>query len=321
MTDNPFASVRRREKVRVTFLDGRPAVEGSYEDLGAVHHVLVPRPGWGAMPEAVGPIDPAEVAAVVVTETLEQLMDHARHVMHGDRIPGRDPVTRDDFEYRLQQIARAHAVAERAEKEKTGPWQRPLQIGRQFDEVADRIGLAKGKRAWMLKEAAWYLSHNAPPTMADLWMGNTASPSFFARPRPQDFDPDPVKRRKRVAVPDHVRLDPRSITNMLAALQAAGLRARLDRLGDPPWDAGSLVVDFPQVKGRSRFILVASRNLLGAMAWDERWDGNYSKPGLARWRKVEKLPAYARMQEVLRTGRVATHLSQARFPFMEPIAA
>jgi hypothetical protein len=57
----------------------------------------------------------------------------------------------------------------------------------------------------------------------------------FARPRPQDFDPDPKVRRRRPPLPASVRRDPWSVPNMLAALKAAGLDARLNLVGDPWW--------------------------------------------------------------------------------------
>ncbi len=128
-------------------------------------------------------------------------------------------------------------------------WQRQMQLHRQFREAADRIGLAQGKRTWLLHAAAWARRSNAPSTMADLWVDAVALPSCLARPRPQDFDPDPRARRRRTGLPAHVASDPRSIPNMLHALRAASLNVHVVRLGDPPWDRTHLQVAMP-VKGR-----------------------------------------------------------------------
>ena len=144
-------------------------------------------------------------------------------------------------------------------------WQRQVQLHRQFRNAADRIGLAQGKRTWLLNAAAWARHSNAPPTMADLWVDAVASPSCLARPRPQDFDPDPRAGRRRAGLPAHVVSNPQSIPNMLHALRAALLQVRTTRLGDPPWDRAHLQVEMP-IKGRSRFVAVAERDIRGSIA-------------------------------------------------------
>ncbi len=138
--------------------------------------------------------------------------------------------------------------------------------------------------------------------MADLWIDPVASPSCLVRPRPQDFDPDPRARRRRTALPVHVRADPHSIQNMLHALRAASLKARITRLGDPPWDRGHIRVEMP-VKGRSRFVAIAERDGFGRMTWRHVWDGNDSEAGRRRYRLAMRCDAYAQMMEVLRRGR------------------
>ncbi len=193
-------------------------------------------------------------------------------------MPGREPRTRDEHEHRLQVLAGAVAAA-------SDDWQRQMQLHRQFR-----------------KAAAWAKRSSAPPTMADLWVDALASPSCLARPRPLDFDPDPQARRRRTALPPHVRADPWSIPNILHALRAASLKVRVARSGDPPHDAGHLQVDMP-IKGRSRFMAIAQRDIHGRMAWRWVWDGNHSKAGLARHRRALRCDAYARMVEVLRHGR------------------
>ena len=92
-----------------------------------------------------------------------------------------------------------------------------------------------------------------PPTSTSAWRCD------LARPRPQDFDPDPQTRRRRTALPPHVRADPWSIPNILHALRAASLKARAARLGDPPHDAGHIQIETP-IKGRSRFVAIAQRD-------------------------------------------------------------
>ncbi|SHK12244.1 hypothetical protein SAMN02745194_04235 [Roseomonas rosea] len=137
--------------------------------------------------------------------------------------------------------------------------------------------------------------------MADLWVDPVANPSCFARPRPQDFDPDPAKRRRRVPPPPAVRADPHSIPNMLAALTGRGLKARITRLGDPAHARGHIQVDMP-VKSRARFVLIGEASD-GVTEWRAVWDGNDSKAGLKRRRQSEATDAYRLMLTAMREGR------------------
>ncbi|BFL66260.1 hypothetical protein [Roseomonas mucosa] len=124
----------------------------------------------------------------------------------------------------------------------------------------------------------------------------------MAWPRPQDFDPDPAIRRRRVPLPPKVRADPFSVPNMLAALLGQGLKARITRSGDPPYAAAHIQVDMP-VKGRARFVLIGEQGQ-GTTGWRAVWDGsNDSEPGLRRRRLSEATEAYRRMRDALRTGR------------------
>lgn len=205
-------------------------------------------------------------------------------------------MTRDDFEHRLQTIARAVAALPKEE------CQMEMRLKRQFDACAERVGLSAGKRAWMLAEAKWARRTNAPPTMADLWVEPVASPSCFARPRPQDFEPDPEVRRRRSPIPAEVRLDPKSVPNLLAALHAEGLKARITRLGDPAHERGHIQVEMP-VKGRARFVLIGERTTGNRMHWRSAWNGNESKAGLKRYAKSVATPAYAAMMRIMREGR------------------
>ena len=281
------------EVLRVSFADGR-TLTGHTMIVAGQHFIVCRGPGLPLHGQAEGPLEQMDVVDVSVVQSRAAVLEDGRRRLLGDPVPGREPVTREDFQHRLQVLARA--VATEAD------WQREMQIRRQFDAVAARIGLAAGKRAWVLAEAKWSLRSNASPTLADLWVDAVASPSCFARPRPQDFDPDPAVRRRRDVRTAAVRADPHSIPNMLAALKAQGLKARLTRQGDPPEDRGHLQVDMP-IKGRSRFVAVAERTASGALAWRLVWDGNDSAAGLRRRRRAEATEDYRRLVETLRGGR------------------
>ena len=129
-----------------------------------------------------------------------------------------------------------------------------------------------------------------------------ASPSCLARPRPQDFGPDPRVRRRRTALPPFVRADPFSILNVLHALRIASLKVRVSRLGDLPCDAGHLLVEMP-IKERSHFVAIAECDERGRMAWRWVWDGDDSEAGRTRHRRALHCDAYSRMVEVLGHGR------------------
>ena len=289
-----WAACEERAVVRLTLASGQ-VLTGHYTSRVGLHFLHRTGRDLPLIGEITGPYGPGDVLAVEIVRTRAQVLADAYVRLHGERVPGREPVRRDEHEHRLQVLARAVADAE-------ADWQRQMQLHRQFREAADRIGLAAGKRAWLLHAARWARRSNAEPTMADLWVDAVASPSCLARPRPQDFDPDPRARRRRMGLPAHVASDPHSIPNMLHALRTASLKVRATRLGDPPWDRGHLQVEMP-VKGRSRFVAIAERDRHGRMAWRVVWDGNDSKAGQLRHRRCLQCDAYARMIEVLRHGR------------------
>ena len=173
--------------------------------------------------------------------------------------------------------------------------------------------LSAAYRQWVLNEERFRLRSDREPTMADLWVGSTASPSCFARPRPQDFDPDPSVRRRRTPLPAAARGDPKGLRNMLAAMKSRGLHARLDRLGDPPHLRGSILVKMP-IKGRAQFAALAERNREDVpVRWRLVWDGNDSRAGRRRYRVAIQTPEYAALLDVLRSGRrnVQTELALA----------
>ena len=268
---------------------------GSYTSRVGLHFLHRTGRDFPLIGEVTGPYGPGDVLVVEVVRTRAQVLEDVYLRLHGERVPGREPRTRDEHEQRLQVLAGAVAAA-------SDDWQRQMQLHRQFREAADRIGLAQGKRTWLLNAATWARRSNRPPTMADLWVDAVASPSCLVRPRPQDFDPDPRVRRQRTALPPFVRSDPFSIPNVLHALRAASLKARIVRMGDAQYDSAHIQIEMP-VKGRSRFVAIAQRDERGGMAWRWAWDGNHTEAGLARHRRALRCDAYARMIEVLRHGR------------------
>ncbi len=294
---DPWAGCEERAVVRVTLVDGT-ILTGGYTGRAGMHFLHLTGRDQPLGGTVSGPSYRArDVRAVQIVRSRSEVMEDAETRLFGERVPGREPVTRDDHEHRLQALARAAAAG--AERD----WQREMQVRRQFDRLADRIQLAAGKRAWLIAAAKWGRRSNAPPTMADVWIQDVASPSCFARPRPQDFDPDPVARRRRVPLPERVRLDPRSIPNMLRALRDAALKARITRLGDPQHDRGHIQVDMP-MKGRSRFVVMGARDDTGRMVWRLLWDGNDGEAGRRRHRIALASDAYSRLIEVVARGRV-----------------
>jgi len=298
-----WAACEERAVVCLTFTSGQ-RLTGHYTSRVGLHFLHRTGRDLPLIGEVTGPYGPGDMLAVEVVRTRAQVLANAYVRLHGERVPSREPVTRDEHEHRLRVLARAVADAE-------ADWQRQMQLHRQFREAADRIGLGPGQarlaaQRRRLGQALQCAAHHGRSLGG---CGGVALPAAnasrfrdLARPRPQDFDPDPQARRRRTTLPPHVRADPWSIPNILHALRAASLKARVLRLGDPPHDAGHLQIDMP-IKGRSRFVAIAERDIHGRMGWRWVWDGNHSKAGLAQHRRALRCDAYARMVEVLRHGR------------------
>ncbi|USQ74089.1 hypothetical protein NF552_23095 (plasmid) [Roseomonas mucosa] len=191
---HPLDSCEDRCRLRLTLRDGR-VIEGLHNAVAGRHFLHRTGPGLPLVGAVEGPIEAGDIRAIEVVTTRAALLEQGRELLQGPRVPGREPVTRDDFEHRLQTLARAVAAVPEAD------WQMQIRLKRQFEACAERIALGPGKQAWMLAEARWARKSNASPTMADLWIEPVASRSCFARPRPQDFDPDPAIRRRRVPPP------------------------------------------------------------------------------------------------------------------------
>ena len=295
MTAGILAGREERELLRIVLADGSAHV-GRCTIVAGQRFLICADPG-NLLGRVEGPLEEMDLATVEVLQTRVEALEEGRQRLMGDRVPGREPVSRDDFEHRLRAIARTLANTPKED------WQREMQLRRQFDELAERIHLAAAKRQWVLNEERFRLRSNREPTMADLWVGQTASPSCFARPRPQDFDPDPSVRRRRTPLPAAARGDPKGLRNMLAAMKAHGLHARLDRQGDPPHLRGSILVKMP-IKGRAQFAAMAERAAEDQpIAWRLVWDGNDSKAGRRRYRAAIQTAAYASLVDVLKGGR------------------
>ncbi len=88
---------------------------------------------------------------------------------------------------------------------------------------------------------------------------------------------------------------------MLAALMDRGLKARITRLGDPPYERGHIQVEMP-IKGRARFVLIGERQG-SIMTWRDIWNGNDSNVGLLRVRRSRRTDAYRAMQDAMQHGR------------------
>jgi hypothetical protein len=258
-----------------------------------MHFIHCSGPDFPLLGTVIGPFDRHEVSAVIIVRTAQRVKEDLQARRRGELVPGRPPVTSEDYRYRLEAIAKALARCE--------AFTRRLELEAQFDEVADQICLAKSKRRWIILEAIWSLRSNAPATIEDLWGEKVASPSCLMRPRLQDFHPDPQVRRRRTQLPEHVRTDPLSINNMLRAFQAEGLKARITRLGDPTWDRGSIQIDLT-MKGRARFHAEAVRDDMGTMRWQLSWDGNYSRAGQRRLRAAMQREEYRLLKGVIAVG-------------------
>lgn len=261
---------------------------GSYMTQAGMHFVATKAGRSDLIGKVEGPFDPEEVERVEVLRSREEVLDERRERSMGDRLPGRDPVTRDDYEYRLDRLARAMA-------ESSG--QRFTQFERQFNELADRISLAKSKRQWIIATAYWSLKSNRPPELADLWMADVASPSLIRRPLPKDFDPDPVVRKARERLPDHIADDPLSVPNMLRRLKASGFKAVVSLAGDPPWERAVIQVDLAE--GRSGRFNIDGRRTDGQMEWQMKWAGNDSPTGRRHQRIAYRMPEYALLRSLV----------------------
>ena len=213
---NLFDDLKPDELIQVTMKNGTSAI-GTYLHVGRMHFIDTPDPNAPFGSRVIGPIKQQDIEDIVVLKDAAQVKLERFNRTRGDRLPGPEPKSREDFRFRLECLARA-VIQEPASM-------RRYQLEKQFNDCADAINLAKAKRAWVFAETQWFLQHNRPPEMIDLWRSDIASPSLFKKPRDQDFDPDPVQRRKRVPYPADVSNDPLSVPNVLNKLKKLGCAA------------------------------------------------------------------------------------------------
>ena len=288
----PFAGRSAGDVVRVVLREGGE-VEGELLLIGGMRFVSVAGGPLGTG-RCEGPFRGDDVASLTVLRTRAEVQDDRRTRRMGEPVPGTVRRTRDGYEARLELLARLAAA--------TADPRRRDQVECQFESLADEIALARTKRAWMLAVARWARHSNREPEKIDLSGGDMSMADRFQRPRPQDFDPDPVVRRRRPVRPPHVASDSRSTHNMRAALRAAGFRVRVSVLGEATDDVADLLVDFPGGKEEGRFMVVGRRGPDGMMAWRHSWDGNGSRADGIRHRRALARPAYAALVRTVREG-------------------
>jgi hypothetical protein len=280
---------RQDQDVITVVMKSGETFSGSYMTQARMHFVGTKAGKGDLIGKVLGPIDPVDVASIEVITSREEVISERRDRALGERLAGRDPVTREDFEYRLERLARAMVSEE---------GNRRTQLHRQFDQLADRIELATSKRSWVLKSAFWGLKSNEPPTLEDLWQSDVASPSLLRRPSPKDFDPDPKVRKSRDRLPPEIVADPNSVPNMLRRLRAAGLKAVISLAGDPPWERAIIQVDL--AAGRSGRFSVDGRRVDGEMQWNLKWAGNDSNAGRMHYSRALGMESYAVLKAVVR---------------------
>ncbi len=285
MKPTSFEDCREQDVVSIVTNDGE-TFTGSYLTQARMHFVSIKNPVSMLLNKVVGPFTDDDVKSIEIVKSRDEVLEDRHDRLRGERHPGREPVTREDYEYRLTTLARAVAAAEGKRRE---------QLERQFDDVADRISLARAKRQWLLSAGRHSLKSNSPPELADLWMSDVASPSLLARPRDQDFDPDPGVRRKKLPLPPEATKDPRSVPNVLRAMKAAGLKAVVQLAGDPAWARAVVQVDLGP--GRTmRHLADARPGPDGAIVWNLRWGGNDSRPGIRKRFQSMRLDSYRELK-------------------------
>lgn len=279
----------REQDVLVIVTAAGETFRGSYLTQARMHFLSIKNPESMLLDKVIGPFTDEDVTSIEIVKDRETVLDERYGRLRGDPHPGRDPVTRDDFEYRLETLAKAHAAAEGRRRD---------QLRRQFDDVADQIQLARAKRQWMIASGFWFQKSNRPPDLADIWQADIASPSLMARPRPQDFDPDPVERRRKAKLPDEAISDPRSVPNVIRTIKAAGMKAVISLAGDPAWERAVVQIDLGP--GRTmRWNANAHRNAAGVIEWKLGWGGNESRPGLRKREQSLRLDSYKELRQII----------------------
>lgn len=288
----PWEGLIHQDQIEVDLWTGE-TLRGAYSPIAGMHFVVSRVPG-ALLDNVEGPLREEDVLDVRVVRRWEAIKAERHASRRGEPFPGPAPRTALDYEYRLGLLAKAIASTEELP--------RRAQMMLQFEDLAAEIQLSAGKRQWMLAEGRWSLRSNAPPALEDLWPSKVASPSLMARPRPQDFDPDPVIRRKRVALPADVVAEASSVPNVLRNLKRSGIKARLYLVGDPAWDRAVLQIDL--APGRTgRFNADAVREG-GRTTWSFGWAGNYGPTADRHRMRALKLPSYQLARKLVPVARV-----------------
>jgi hypothetical protein len=287
---NPFEGRDPDEIIQVSMKNGN-VLTGKYFYIGRMHFIEKQDPDASLGSRAFGPIQLGDVSSVEVVKDAAQVRQERFEFTRGDRVPGPVPESREDFRYRLELLARAFL-------KEPGGW-RKYQLELQFNDCADMIGLAKAKRAWLLAETKWYLEHNRPPEMSDLWRADMASPSLLKKPNDQDFDPDPVQRRKRVPYPEDVIRDPLSVPNVLNRIKGFGGAAYISLAAEKVFDKATICVNFPDIPGRNKVYLTGKRTN-GFTTWTVAVDCGNSRIAFRRMMRIKRHPLYVKMVDFVR---------------------
>lgn len=109
-THDPWAACEERAVVRLTLASGQTLTD-SYTSRVGLHFLHRTGRDLPLIGEVSGPYQPGEVLAVEVVRTRAQVLEDVYTRLPGDRVPGREPRTRDEHEQRLQVLAGAVATA------------------------------------------------------------------------------------------------------------------------------------------------------------------------------------------------------------------
>ena len=95
-----WAACEERAIVRLTLASGQ-VFTGHYTSRVGLHFLHRTGRDLPLIGEVTGPYGPGDVLAVEVVRTRAQVLADAYVRLHGERVPGREPVTRDEHEHRL----------------------------------------------------------------------------------------------------------------------------------------------------------------------------------------------------------------------------
>ncbi len=97
---DPWAACEERAVVRLTLAGGQ-TLTGHYTSRIGLHFLHRTGRGLPLVGEITGPYGPGDVLAVEVVRTRTQVLEDVHVRLHGERVPGREPRTRDEHEQRL----------------------------------------------------------------------------------------------------------------------------------------------------------------------------------------------------------------------------